>query len=443
MLFKSETAPKTWDGWIYYHEGIYYLYYLISEHFACDGLAVATSQDGVQWQDRGWVLRHSDKMVRYFAFGSVWKDIRFAETMRFLCSYSEWHMEGDKNVQTLLFAWSHDLSQWNKFEEEFAFRIDERYYKRIEPVTQGPWEDPRWDGMCVVPRAEGGYYGYWTATPTDFLGFGFGVSLDGLYWEALEPPQIEWGDTPKMYFIEVGGVQKIEGKYYAMLADYASVNCGMFNFVSDTPSGPFRPSSRNFGLMRNQSKMHAYFARFLDSPDGILVNHHTLAEGQFSEAHYVVYYAPLKKARIIDGTLYFAWWHGNDKLKRREVKLNPSGEQVQFETAQGLLLEGEQTLPGKLMIRNDNETGVGILVNDQGITEIGPINSDWTGFKCEERVDREIAFGGSPRFRLLLNRTMLEFYLNDIFIQCYTMEKESNGIIVFQNVRNMKSWQWE
>jgi hypothetical protein len=73
---------------------------------------------------------------------------------------------------------------------------------------------------------------------------------------------------------------------------------------------------------------------------------------------------------------------------------------------------------------------------------MGPIKANWTGFKCDERVDREMAFGASPHFRLLLNRTMFEFYLNDLFIQCYTMEKASNGTIVFQNASNLKLWQW-
>lgn len=442
MLFRSKTAAKTWDGWIYYHKGIYYLYYLISDHFVCDGFAVATSRDGVNWEDHGWALRHSDKMVRYLGIGSVWKDVRFPETRRFICGYSEWHMDGDKNVETILFAWSDDLLQWQKFDDSFEFRIDERFYTRMEPDAHGSWEDPRWDGICVVPRLEGGYFGYWTATPKDFLGFGFGVSEDSIHWEALEPPRIEWGDRPKMYFIEVGGVHEIDGKYYAMLADYATTNCGMFNFVSETPYGPFRPSINNFSLLRNQSKMHAYFTRFLDSPDGVLVTHHTLAEGQFSDEHYVVYYAPLKKAQVIDETLYLSWWEGNDKLKNREVKLNTSAEQIRFETNQGMVLEGEMTLPGKLMINSDSETGIGIIVNDKGLTEIGPIKADWNGFKCEERVDREMSFGVSPRFRLLLNHTMLEFYLDDIFIQCYTMEKASIGTISHQNVGNLKLWQW-
>jgi hypothetical protein len=188
--------------------------------------------------------------------------------------------------------------------------------------------------------------------------------------------------------------------------------------------------------------MHAYFTRFLDSPDGILVNHHTLAEGQFSDEHFVVYYAPLKKAQVIDGTLYLAWWQGNDKLKNRKVEPSTFAEQIHFETTQGIVLEGEMTLPGKLVINCDGEVGTGIVVNDKGVTEIGPLKADWSEFKCEERVDREMAFGACPHFRLLLNRTMLEFYLNDIFIQCYTMGKASSGTISYQNVGNLGLWQW-
>ncbi len=100
------------------------------------------------------------------------------------------------------------------------------------------------------------------------------------------------------------------------------------------------------------------------------------------------------------------------------------------------------TLSAKLMIGNDGGKGVGILVDEKGVTEIGPVNADWTGFQCKERVDREMIFLPLPRFRLLLNRTMLEFYLNDMFIQCYTMEKASNGTISHQNAGNLKLWQW-
>ena len=68
---------------------------------------------------------------------------------------------------------------------------------------------------------------------------------------------------------------------------------------------------------------------------------------------------------------------------------------------------------------------------------------DGKGFQCEESVDREIDFSDQPHFRLLLHHTMLEFYLEDIFIQCYTMNKAFAGTISCQNADDLKLWQWE
>jgi hypothetical protein len=443
MLFRSKTSPKTWDGWIYWEDGTYYLYYLISKKFVCDGFGIATSTDGVSWHDHGWALRHSEKMVRYMGFGSLWRNLLGEGYPKYICNYSEWQIESGINVQTIYFAASDDLMNWHMLGNEHAFRIDERFYERVKLGASGPWEDPRWDGMCAVPRPEGGYYGYWTATPKDFLGFGFGASADGIHWEALRPPEIEWGRMPRMYFIEVGSVHEIAGKYYAMLADYASIHCGMFSFEADQPGGPFHPSSKNFCLMGNQNKMHAYFARFVDSPDGLLVNHHTLAEGQFSDERYIVYYAPLKRARLVDGALYLAWWEGNERLKGRERVIELFVETINFDTQDGIVLEGILMLPGRLLVHASGGDGTGIFVDQQGITEIGPVKADWTDFQCEERVDREVDFRNSARFRLLLHQTMLEFYLDDLFIQCYTMEQVSNGTVSVQNVCDLKLWQWE
>ncbi len=149
MLSRSRTALKTWDGWIYAADGTYYLYYLISDRYVCDGFAVATSPDGVRWHDRGWVLRHSDQMVRYMAFGSLWPNLDSAASGRYLRSYSEWRMEQGRNVQSLHFAASDDLLTWHKMGDDLAFRIDERYSRRIEPNPRGPWEDPRWLRLLV------------------------------------------------------------------------------------------------------------------------------------------------------------------------------------------------------------------------------------------------------------------------------------------------------
>jgi len=444
MLFKSAIVSKTWDTWMYHHKGLYYLYYLTSEKAPGDGFAVATSEDGIKWHDYGRVFEPSDKMIRYLGTGSVWKNADAARTERFLCNYSEWRMEGENPIQSIFFAWSNDLIHWHKFDDGLMFRIDERYYEKVKADARGPWEWPRWDGICVIPRPEGGYYGYWTATPKSTLGLGFGQSEDGLHWQSLEPPHIEWSNPPEMYFVEIGGVHEFEGKYYCMAGDYADIHCGMFTLVADSPSGPFRPAARNFGLLCNQSKMHTYFSRFFDTPDETLVNHHALAKGQFSDTYFETYFSPLKSTSIIDGGLYLTWWNGNNKLKHSQLNLPNEDEQpLQFNVDTGIVLEGTIRLPGSLFISTGAGAGTRVSIGKDGVTEIGPGRQDRASFECAESIDREVSFGDCPHFRLLLNHTMLEFYLDDLLIQCYTMEATADGVISCQNASNLKLWQWQ
>ena len=443
MLFRSTSIARTWDTWVYHHAGTYHLYYCTSETGPGDGFGVATSEDGVTWVDHGRVVGPSDKMVRYMGAGSVWKSISSSEPEQFICNYSEWRMEDDDAIQRILVARSNDLVHWHKVDDAASFRIDERFYQKIKKDAHGPWEWPRWDGLCVIPRPNGGYYGYWTATPRDALGFGFGESDDGLHWRALEPPQIAWGDPPELYFVEVGGVHEFDGKFYCMVGDYADINCGMYTLVTDAPGGPFRPASRNFGLLRNRTRMHVYFSRFLDTPNGVLVNHHTLAEGKFSDEHFVVYVAPLKRARIIDDGLYLAWWSGNDKLKGTEIAISATDKDtVSTRADTGLILEGTLALPGSLFIGTKGEAGVSIAVDTDATTRIGPTAQDGVLANCEEEVNREISLGPCPRFRLLLRHTMLEFYLEDLLVQCYTMARPMNGTISCHNAAALKLWSW-
>jgi hypothetical protein len=37
---------------------------------------------------------------------------------------------------------------------------------------------------------------------------------------------------------------------------------------------------------------------------------------------------------------------------------------------------------------------------------------------------------------------MLEFYLEDLLIQYYTMERAAEGTVSCRNVRDVKLWQW-
>ena len=256
MLFTSKFTARTWDTWLYYHAGIMYLYYLITEEGARAGFGLATSTDGVHWKDHGWVLHASEGMQRYLGTGSVWKDPDFARTGRFLCNYSEWRLEGKAFIQYIFFAWSDDLLHWHKYEELPAFGPDEVFYKHAE-------EDARWDCIWAVPRPEGGFYGYWTATPHASPGFGFGHSPDGVDWKALEPPRIEWGETEPFRAIEVGAVHQFNGLYYAMLGDYTPGKSGMYTFLAGSPTGPFRPVPRNFALLLGRARTARLFYALL------------------------------------------------------------------------------------------------------------------------------------------------------------------------------------
>ena len=95
-------------------------------------------------------------MVTYLGTGAVWKSPDFDNSGRFICNYSEWRVEEDgRQTQNILFAWSDDLMNWTKFGDDHIFRVDTRYYE----------QHGRWDCIFPLPRPQGGYYGYWTATP--------------------------------------------------------------------------------------------------------------------------------------------------------------------------------------------------------------------------------------------------------------------------------------
>jgi hypothetical protein len=73
MIFRSDRVKAQRDTWAYYHQGTYYLYYLITEDSPGEGFGVATSEDGVlgktgagrsvprsRWSTtwaRGWAVR--------------------------------------------------------------------------------------------------------------------------------------------------------------------------------------------------------------------------------------------------------------------------------------------------------------------------------------------------------------------------------------------------
>jgi hypothetical protein len=423
---KSQETGNMWDTWLYYQEGTYYLYYLANSESNWDNISMATSADGVHWKELGRILSKGEG-VTWMGTGSTWKSPNFENDGKFQINFSEW--KGPR--QTIFFAESKDLIHWTRLGDEYEFKQDERWY---EP-------NGRWDCIWVIPRPEGGLYGYWTATPKPETEgkFGFGETIDGVTWKALAPPKVYGvGDG------EVGAIEKIGDKYYMMFGTDGI----MMTLIADKPDGPFHIAKKNFRLLSG----HTYFSRFFLTPDGVLASHHSIARDR------QVYFG-LPKQAVVDneGTLRLGWWKGNEKMKRERVDVKLSDQNTDksivmleniFDTDKGLIMEGtliisEDKIPKGLYIECVGNQGSAILVGANGVTDFGTIQADGSGFASEKHVDREMIFGKSAKFRLLLKHSLLEFYLDNILIECFSLPAKSTGRIgLIQGVaiKDIQAW---
>jgi hypothetical protein len=363
--------------------------------------------------------------------GSTWRAPNDSKGQRFQLNFSEWR--GDH--QTIFFAESADLLHWTRLGGELEFKQDERWYK-----PKG-----RWDCIYTLPRAGGGLYGYWTADPIGRPGVGFGQSKDGVRWEALEPPVFADGAPHG----EAGAVEKIGSTYYLMLG-----SGNMVTLVADTPQGPFRPARKNYVLL------HAgptYFSRFFPTnPDGLLVNHHSIAKNG------KVYLGLLKKALVDrERTLRLGWWPGNEKLMHGAIAVRlarregVSSPMTMLEPAlpvdEGIVLEGIVSLPNEenpapvgLYVERSKEAGTAMLIHQDGVTDFGPMKADGTGFNSDLHADRQMKFPQEVRFRLALKHWLLELYLDDVLMECYSLPARATGRIGLlgshRGHRDLKVW---
>ncbi len=441
MFYKAQKPEtgKMWDVWLYYHAGTYYLYSLCKAGTApggSDNTSVATSTDGVHWTEVGPIVTSNPGM----GTGSTWANPipGGGGKKPFQMNYSL--CEGPR--QTIFFAESDDLIHWTPCGKEKEFVQDERWYQR----------NGRWDCIWTTPRPGGGLYGYWTASPTkNEVGgprFGFGESLDGLAWTALEPPRAEGiGEG------EVGAVHKV-GDKYVMLFGLFFEDRSMHALIADRPEGPFKVAAKNRVFLAG----HTYFARFFPAPSGLLVCHHSITrDWQVS--------AGLLKGTHFDaeGTMRLTWWPGNEALKHKPLAVPPlaqtgSGTKPirmlsrKLNAPTGLVLEGSLRLPESLAaprglyIEHGQGVGTAIVFDHDGRAQFGPVNRDGSGFTVDRIVNREMAFASPARFRLLLEGPLLEMYLDDVLIECYSLPAPATGRIglIPGNQRNsitqLKAW---
>ncbi len=432
MIFYKARHPETgnmWDTWAFCHEGAYYMYYLAnSGDKGWDNISMASSTDGVDWQERGPILKRRAKSI-WMGTGSAWKSPRFEQDGRFLMNFSA--AEGATRRQTIFFAESHDLVHWTRLGDECEFEQDTRWY---EP-------EGRWDCIFTVPDPNGGLHGYWTATPKEGGLFGFGRSEDGLKWESLPPPAVE--GAPALG--EVGGVAVFAGKYYMMYGTGGSYL--MLSLIADRPEGPFRAAGKNFNLLGG----HTYFCRFFTVPEGTLVNHHAMArDGQ-------VYGAPFKRAHVdAEGTLRLLWWPGNEKLKHTPVPLAASrpGQglvsmiEPALDVTAGVVLDGVLTLPPSaeeplagVYIECAGSESVAICGASDGTARTGAIRPDGSDFRPDKHVARDIRLPDRAAFRLLIEHSLVEFYLDDVLMDSYSLPSAATGRIGFLGqADNVHAW---
>lgn len=438
LTFKPREA-HLWDTWLFYQDGTWHLYYLIaSEWKEWDGVGVATSQDGVHWEERGTPIMKRDDAV-WLGTGSTWRSPLFAKDGRFICNFSE---QPRGEAQHIYFAESRDLLKWDRLPVEF--RQDPRWYE----------EKGRWDCIYTVPRPGGGFFGYWTATPKGRVGFGFGESQDGVNWTALPAPGLDWRTNAAPKSCEIGAVEKIGGRYYAMVGHPSK----MFMFVGDKPEGPFLASEKNFEVLKGD----CYFARFFPSPDGMLVTHHSITRTKKVRKE-VCYAAPLKRADVDgEGTLRLMWWRGNEALKGQAInpRIKNGGDAAApafLETAvnvcRGTMFEGLVTFPEKsaaprpgVVIGCGEGPAGAIQFLSSCATTGGTVQPDGTAFTPipKQANDRQLPLKTQSRFRLLIRHSLAELYLDDVLMNVMSLPRDADGRIGFLNggagMSDLKVW---
>lgn len=438
---RSKDTGLMWDTWLYWHEGTYFLFYLAKSKSdeRWDNISLATSDNGVHWKEHGVILSRKPDAV-WMGTGSTWASPNFERDGKFFINFSEW--QGDQ--QTIFFGESTDLTRWTRLGDELEFKPDAHWY------NVGQRGDSRWDCIFTTPRDEGGLWGYWTATPSAHYGVGFGRSDDGIAWEALEPPKIE---PPLQGHCEHGAVARVGETYYHMLG----IEGGMYTYLAERPQGPLRRAEKNAALLTSgddalaTGARYTYFARFFHAPDGLLVNHHSIGrDGQ-------VYFGLLKRAVFDDeGTFRLGWCDGNDVLKDQSVEISQPPEvegstprmiEQTLDAANGFVMEGRLRVPSDgdesagLYIETGKGRGTGILVGPGAVTDLGPMQADGGAFQPESRIDRQYPFGHTPPLRLIVKRDLLEFYLEDILIQCYSLPTAATGRVgLIGSVTDVVAW---
>lgn len=415
------TPPRNismYDAWLYVDDGAFTAYYLAKPANASgsgakpawDRVMTITSDDGATWSDAGVAVAKAPG-AKWLGSGSVWRT-----GDAFVLSYSQegYGCAGDPGggptgdptwCQSLFFA--------------------------TAPTPRGPWTTTpagafpygegyeiggRWDCVAALRDGDGGFYGYWTASPRDggcdSCGAGFGYSKDGVTWAARPTPGPEIKG-------EVGGVARAGGRV-VMLFDAGRA------FWSDAPAGPFAAAALNPSFLGQA--LGARFPRIWGSDvtgGPLLATHHQMTGPDCSGdggLECPVYLGLVKRATLgADGGLRATWFEGNDNLRGEEL-----ARVADADLDRGLWLEGTLGAGGGFAVGlagGGGDAAVVVLANGSfalGLTR----NGAWTA--PPHVVDRSLAPPSNATWRALVRNSatgfgMLEAYVGGVLALPWTL----------------------
>lgn len=310
-----------WDPTVIYANGKYYMYTMYNR----DSVWLATSADGVHWEDYGVVLKSEG-----FKNNTIFKQFVNKVGDRYIMNYGAFSDVGSNN-NLLRFYESRDLIHWSFL---YELPIDTTFYRA----------DGRNDHMFMIPRDEknprSGYLGYVVAAPLNRGGVGMMESPDGVHYHAIAPP-----DMPADFALPVledGGIAKIGAKYYLIAgagSHFGFTGFGVYTYIADSPMGPFKPDLEAYRLTGTSGIDGNGFINILtafvkDSPE-LLVSEPLSLRTTIGTIGEGVWFLPMRRAFVdAGGHLRLGYWKQNDLAKGREIPAKAEENTVLFPAGQ-------------------------------------------------------------------------------------------------------------
>ncbi|TFH04847.1 MAG: hypothetical protein E4H09_02990, partial [Spirochaetales bacterium] len=355
-MFLSPIRPddpptrRTWDNCTIHDGKAYYAFFNTTDTSISPGaygLDIARSEDGVHWQFIARDLVPLPGAHAGYGILKVGDRIFYYPTVT----------DERRGIHFKIYE-STDYLRWVHLGDDYDVVPDPRYYAA------------RWEEICVLREHAGDrdvFYGYISAEVREDVAqpsLGMLKSYDGIKWEVLRPPVVNWGELPPQH-TEVNFCEKLDGRYYLSLncrLHFDSYGYSSYTFVGDSPTGPFEPDLPAFRLTGTTSRDITWLAHPLHTPDGPLVALWLSARQELEIPSHGMGIGPLKRLIIERGHLRLFWWEGNEKAKGSSLGVPISRTHW---VHPGSVVRGEhdsmEIADGKLTLAGGRDGGIGIL----------------------------------------------------------------------------------